>query len=479
MCVSQVVKYLNFIPRFKILLGTLKYASGKVGGFTIICGVVLFGSAQSFVLAFGTNLYGFRNLTQSFFTLARALLGDFEFEPLREVAPFLGPLLFFLFIMLAVFVLLNMFIAIISDSFNETKEVLASADMSHGKIVTKALGQILFTDGLYRWPIVGKLLQRAMESRENIVRQRLARATQGDDVTAILELADDNASGVVSAEELLKFLGDADGVGYVSTEDVASALVKMGMAEKEAAETAEALDANKNGRIEMDELAPLLLGAGDAAMAASVRGLSEKAKEAKSASKGASKPAAPKEAPAFAELAAMQASDGAAAKQSDEAPDVEAPAFNGRQAWDASMDGEATAELEASGGAATAMVAPARLEPIKPRPSASGTPEGATIGQLKSPASMRFKPGLTRVRDDAARAIRLRAVADLRLKAMSEEVAKRQQMRAAAADPVALASTLAALERSARSTAERLDALVKTQAKLDEKLDRLLESRST
>lgn len=52
------------------------------------------------MLLFGRELYGFRNLTQSFYSLTRGLLGDFDFEALRIAQPVLGPLVFSLFIML-------------------------------------------------------------------------------------------------------------------------------------------------------------------------------------------------------------------------------------------------------------------------------------------------------------------------------------------------------------------------------------------
>ena len=71
----KVFKYLHFIPRFRILLGTVEFAASKIGVFFVICAVVLFGSAQGFALAFGTNISAYRNLTQSFFTLTRSLLG--------------------------------------------------------------------------------------------------------------------------------------------------------------------------------------------------------------------------------------------------------------------------------------------------------------------------------------------------------------------------------------------------------------------
>lgn len=42
----KVFKYLGFVPKLKILLGTLARAAGKVSGFAFICCVVLFGSSQ-------------------------------------------------------------------------------------------------------------------------------------------------------------------------------------------------------------------------------------------------------------------------------------------------------------------------------------------------------------------------------------------------------------------------------------------------
>jgi len=260
----KLVKYASFVPRFGILLGTLKRASGKVGSFGIICGVVLFGASQSFTLAFGTVLYGYRNLTQSLFTLTRALLGDFAFEDLRVANPLLGPLMFFLFIGLSVFVLLNMFIAIISDAYNDTKEEIeatgSGAAARHNQRVGKALGRLIFNHGLYRVPCLGPLIQAAFMSDQEYVRRRLVKATRAQDVHALLELADENANGEVSAEELMAHLGGY-GHGSVSIDLIVDTLKRMGMNAAEATKMAENLDVNHDGVITTRELEPLLLGA--------------------------------------------------------------------------------------------------------------------------------------------------------------------------------------------------------------------------
>ena len=72
------------------------------------------------------------------------MLGDFDFEELRLINPVLGPILFSIFAMLVVFVLLNMFIAIISDSFDETKKALADEQVTYFNTPTSSLSPPLF-----------------------------------------------------------------------------------------------------------------------------------------------------------------------------------------------------------------------------------------------------------------------------------------------------------------------------------------------
>ena len=66
-------------------------------------------------------------LQESIYALVRALLMDFSLQELRNANLWLGPLFFGSFIILAVFVLLNMFIAIISDAYSEVRRELERA----------------------------------------------------------------------------------------------------------------------------------------------------------------------------------------------------------------------------------------------------------------------------------------------------------------------------------------------------------------
>ena len=62
------------------------------------------------MLVFQQDLYSFRTITQSMFTLMRALLGDFDYDAMWTSSPTMAPILFITFVFLAVIIMLNMFI---------------------------------------------------------------------------------------------------------------------------------------------------------------------------------------------------------------------------------------------------------------------------------------------------------------------------------------------------------------------------------
>lgn len=62
------------------------------------------------------------------FSQLRILLGDFQFAELQQANCILGPAYFILYVFFIFFILLNMFLAIINDSYSEVK-----AEMSRHK----------------------------------------------------------------------------------------------------------------------------------------------------------------------------------------------------------------------------------------------------------------------------------------------------------------------------------------------------------
>ena len=59
------------------------------------------------------------------YTLFRVILGDFNYSEMQDANRYLGPIYFVTYVFIVLFVLLNMFLAIINDTYAEVKEDLA------------------------------------------------------------------------------------------------------------------------------------------------------------------------------------------------------------------------------------------------------------------------------------------------------------------------------------------------------------------
>ena len=124
-CIFSYVKLLRFLqlsPRLSQLTLTLSEAASDIGAFMIIFLVVFLAYAQAFTMAFGMEVDAFQSFPTSVTTLFLVILGEFDFQALLDANPVLAPVLFFTFVIFVFFVLVNMFIAILS----EAHEVVAS-----------------------------------------------------------------------------------------------------------------------------------------------------------------------------------------------------------------------------------------------------------------------------------------------------------------------------------------------------------------
>ncbi|KAF6032558.1 PKD2 [Bugula neritina] len=83
--------------------------------------IMLISFAQFGNLLFGTEIKDFSTVWNTIFTLFRIILGDFDFYALQRAHLFFGTAYFFLYVFLIFFVLLNMFLAIINDTYSEVK----------------------------------------------------------------------------------------------------------------------------------------------------------------------------------------------------------------------------------------------------------------------------------------------------------------------------------------------------------------------
>jgi hypothetical protein len=124
LCYIKLVFYLSISHVFAKVTKTLSYSAESVFGFMIVEAITLGGFAVMFMITFGSKVYNYRTLSNSMFTLVKALLGDSNLDELREADWAVGPTFYFLYVGIQVFVVLNMIIAIISDAYIKAERQL-------------------------------------------------------------------------------------------------------------------------------------------------------------------------------------------------------------------------------------------------------------------------------------------------------------------------------------------------------------------
>jgi hypothetical protein len=122
----KLISILGYSSTFALVNETIQRSASGVAGFLVAFFVIFYGFAQTHCMLFQGRLEEFRTIGDSCFTLMRSLLGDFDFLRLQNANLYLGPILFIIFVVLAVFVVLNMLIAIISDAYMEVEEEIKS-----------------------------------------------------------------------------------------------------------------------------------------------------------------------------------------------------------------------------------------------------------------------------------------------------------------------------------------------------------------
>uniref|UniRef100_A0A3Q1IC67 EF-hand domain-containing protein n=1 Tax=Anabas testudineus TaxID=64144 RepID=A0A3Q1IC67_ANATE len=122
----KIFKYISFNKTMTQLSSTLGRCAKDILGFAIMFFIVFFAYAQLGYLLFGTVVQSFSTFTTCISTQFRIILGDFNYDAIDSANRVLGPIYFVTYVFFVFFVLLNMFLAIINDTYSEVKEELAS-----------------------------------------------------------------------------------------------------------------------------------------------------------------------------------------------------------------------------------------------------------------------------------------------------------------------------------------------------------------
>ena len=126
--ILRFLRLLRFNKNFLVIGKTLSRISSPILSFCLpfISGFFAFGML-AFTM-FGTELEDYSSFVRTMVTQFGMTLGDFDFEAIFMVNPTVATLYFFSFIGLNVMVLMNMFIAIINDSYAEIQEETAEVE---------------------------------------------------------------------------------------------------------------------------------------------------------------------------------------------------------------------------------------------------------------------------------------------------------------------------------------------------------------
>ncbi|PIO23463.1 hypothetical protein AB205_0175910, partial [Aquarana catesbeiana] len=123
--VIMIFKYISFNKTMTQLSSTLARCAKDILGFAIMFFIVFFAYAQLGYLLFGTQVETFSTFVKCIFTQFRIILGDFDYDAIDNANRILGPIYFVTYVFFVFFVLLNMFLAIINDTYSEVKEELS------------------------------------------------------------------------------------------------------------------------------------------------------------------------------------------------------------------------------------------------------------------------------------------------------------------------------------------------------------------
>lgn len=117
----KFLRMLRFNRKVSVLSSTMKVSASKLVSFMLMFLVIFLAYCFLVYLVFGPVLEDYRSFIRCMVSMMAMVLGNFAFYDLFDVSVIFGPAVFFTFMVLFQFILINMFIGILCDSFNEVR----------------------------------------------------------------------------------------------------------------------------------------------------------------------------------------------------------------------------------------------------------------------------------------------------------------------------------------------------------------------
>jgi hypothetical protein len=113
----KMFKFLQVSQKLSLIWRVLSRSAPNMLGFLVFFIIVFIAFVIMGYIIFGPEIREFRSFGVAFSTMGRMVFGSFDYEPLSFTQPYIAPVFFYLFMVLVYFILLNMFLAILNDTY--------------------------------------------------------------------------------------------------------------------------------------------------------------------------------------------------------------------------------------------------------------------------------------------------------------------------------------------------------------------------
>ncbi|KAJ7336029.1 hypothetical protein OS493_013403 [Desmophyllum pertusum] len=121
----KFLRILKFNKHISIMAKSISMSKGPMLSYSMVFIVVLMGFAMMGHMIFGSSAYMFSTFPRSLVNIFEMILGKgTNYHELETIDRFLGPFFIFIYFFSMTVFLINIFIAIINDSFTEAREIL-------------------------------------------------------------------------------------------------------------------------------------------------------------------------------------------------------------------------------------------------------------------------------------------------------------------------------------------------------------------
>ncbi|OQR87314.1 ryanodine-inositol 1,4,5-triphosphate receptor Ca2 channel (RIR-CaC) family protein [Achlya hypogyna] len=144
--VAIVFKYLRLNTRLNMLWRTLRFAASDLVAFVFIFVFIFFGYAVMGFLLFGNHVRDYRSLSSSLAACFQMLLGAFDYASFLNSNPAMAGVFFFTYMVSIFLVLVNMFVAIISEYYRVAMDEKKLNDENKAKLLSSDSGKDTFYD---------------------------------------------------------------------------------------------------------------------------------------------------------------------------------------------------------------------------------------------------------------------------------------------------------------------------------------------